>query len=140
MNECGNECKPRLPVILKLYSARKNSPRSLLRFTPLTLDGTLAPDCPCPGVFLDAVVWKSYLEQLWHRYQAFWNKDRNRTLENSSPFIFPCSVAKGSLLPVPSSGTMNSVFLGRVQSTLRQWNAPTSQAEGLPLLFNLGGD
>lgn len=27
------------------------------------------------------VVYRPHLEQLWHRCQAFWNKDRNQTLK-----------------------------------------------------------
>lgn len=93
------------------------------------------------------VVCKPCLQRLWHRCQASWNKDRNRTLKialhSSAHAQWPgapprwCQVR---MWPVLSPGEMNSVF-SEVPRTLSQWNALASQAEGsFHFSVNLGGN
>lgn len=94
------------------------------------------------------VVCKPHLQQLWHRYQASWSKDRNRTLKIA---LHSSAGAPGPSAPscwrqvrmwTSSHPRENEQCLLRgAQNTLSQRSAPASQAEGnFHFFLNLGGN
>lgn len=94
------------------------------------------------------VVCKPYSQQLWHRCQAFWNKDRNRTLKialhSSAHAQWPSAPSCWRQVRMWASSQPRGneqCLLGDAQNSLSQWDAPASQAGGSFHFFvNLGGN
>lgn len=94
------------------------------------------------------VACNPHSQQLWHRYQAFWNKDRNRTLKialhSSAQAQWPSAPSCWRQVRMWASSQPRGneqCLLRGAQNTLSQWNAPASQAEGnFHFFLNLGGN
>lgn len=127
---------------------KKNYPRSLFQIHSSDSLGPQHLNVHAQVCFWMRVVCNPYLRQLWHRCQAFWNKDRNRTLKialhSSAHAQWPSAPScwRQVRMWASSQPRGNELRLLRgAQNTLSQWNAPASQAEGSFHFFvNLGGN